>query len=276
MLPVFEDLGFIAVDDASLPRVWWIGVGILAQAPFHAAGDHSQHSTCNTLSRAISSYIPTIKALSYTRQKKLDINNADSQLLTVTMATTPDTPGSPVTKWGPLVNAVIEAREIKNVVHHRSSVSQLDSPSVTQVLHELPTYLAIHFACHGLSNSKRPSDSHLLLVGDNPTESGKLTAAAISNMNLKNSQIAYLSACSSADNPSSTLLDESIHIASGFQLAMSSEPLGLWRSRLSPGSRGVLSLTLQWSAGRSRSPGGEYFISPCCETVTREYIEATN
>lgn len=186
---------------------------------------------CNTSSRAISSYIPSIKALSYTHQKKLVINNADSRLLTVTTATTPETPGPPVKKWSPLVNALIEAQEIKDVVHPMASVTQLDSPSITHVLHELPAYHATHFACPGVSDSKRPSDSHLLLVGDNPTESGKLTVGEISNMNLKNAQIAYLSACSSADNPSATLLDESIHIASGFQLAVFSHVLAtLWVS----------------------------------------------
>lgn len=231
VLPVFEELGFGAVGDEDLPRVWWIGVGILAQAPFHAAGDHSSNSTCNTLSRAISSYIPTIKALSYTRQKKLEINSADSRLLMVTMAKTPDTPGPPVKKWKPLVNAMIEAGEIEGVVHPMAAVTQLHSPSVTQVLHELPSYHAIHFACHGVSDSKRPSDSHLLLVGDNPLESGKLTVAAIADMNLHNAQIAYLSACSSADNASASLLDESIHIASGFQLAGFSHVLAtLWVS----------------------------------------------
>lgn len=231
VLPVFEELGFGAVGDEDLPRVWWIGVGILAQAPFHAAGDHSSNSTCNTLSRAISSYIPTIKALSYTRQKKLEINSANSRLLTVTMAKTPDTPGPPVKKWKPLVNAMIEVGDIKDVVHPMAAVTQLHSPSVTQVLHDLPSYHAIHFACHGVSDSTRPSDSHLLLVGDNPLESGKLTVAAIADMNLHNAQIAYLSACSSADNASASLLDESIHIASGFQLAGFSHVLAtLWVS----------------------------------------------
>lgn len=231
VLPVFEELGFVAVDDANLPRVWWIGVGILAQAPFHAAGVHSRDSTCNTLSRAISSYIPTIKALSYTRQKSLEINNADSRLLTITTSNTPHSPVPAASKWGPLANAVNEAQEIKDVVGHVSHVTHLDSPSVAQVLSELPSYHAIHFACHGVSDSNRPSDSHLVLVGDNSTEVGKLTVAAVANMNLRNAQIAYLSACSSADNPSAKLLDESIHIASGFQLAGFSHVLAtLWNS----------------------------------------------
>lgn len=50
-------------------------------------------------------------------------------------------------------------------------------------------------------------------------------------MNIKNAQLAYLSACSTADNCSVDLADKSIHIASGFQLAGFSHVLGtLWES----------------------------------------------
>lgn len=53
----------------------------------------------------------------------------------------------------------------------------------------------------------------------------------MSNLNIKNAQLAYLSACSTADNASADLADESIHIASGFQLAGFSHVLGtLWES----------------------------------------------
>lgn len=87
--PVLDELGFGAVADDKLPRVWWIGVGPLARAPFHAAGDHSRGSTRNnTFSRVISSYIPTIKALSYARQKRLDLS-ANSRLFLIAMPTTP-------------------------------------------------------------------------------------------------------------------------------------------------------------------------------------------
>jgi CHAT domain-containing protein len=80
----------------------------------------------------------------------------------------------------------------------------------------------IHFACHGVSDSRNPSNSHLVLRKDDGSESGtadKLTVGDISNMNIKQAQIAYLSACSTAENASESLADESIYIASGFQLA---------------------------------------------------------
>lgn len=133
----------------------------------------------------------------------------------------------------PLKNAQTEVNDIFTVVNESSSpiTTRFESPTVTQVLEELPYNHVTHFACHGVSDTTNPSNSHLLLHRDNPSTLGKLTVKAISNMNIKDAQVAYLSACCTADNPSAELADESIHIASGFQLAGSSHVLGtLWDS----------------------------------------------
>lgn len=273
--PVLEELNFHAVDQSELPRIWWMGVGDLATAPFHAAGDHSRGSTRNTLSRAISSYTPTLKALSYARQKKLDLGPAP-RLLLVTMATTPDTPatatvparprvpaipataavpatlttpsvartywtaavystpavpGTTAKTWKPLPNAITEAEDIIRAV--QATTHQLDSPTVAAVLERLPQYHITHFACHGVSDRHNPSNSHLLLHADDLSSSGpgRLTAGAISAMHMHRAQIAYLSACCSADNAAVRLVNEGIHIASGFQLAGFSHVLAtLWES----------------------------------------------
>lgn len=216
--PVFSLLQLDTLtNNKVLPRIWWIGVGKLAVAPFHAAGDHSPGSTRNTISKAISSYIPTIKALSYARQRKLELlSEAGFRLLLVTMPTTPG--------QSPLPNSTKEVEDIMDVVKGKATTARLDRPSTAQVLKELQSYHALHFACHGLSNSRSPSDSHLLLCKDDGSKLGisvidKLTVGAISNIKLQNAQIAYLSACSTAENASTTLADESIYIASGFQLA---------------------------------------------------------
>ncbi|KAL0635469.1 hypothetical protein Q9L58_005600 [Maublancomyces gigas] len=257
--PVFNELKLRALHNSELPHVWWIGVGSLSAAPFHAAGNHSRGSKRNTLSRAISSYIPTIKALAYARQKKLNLG-PNCRLLLVTMPTTPDTPATPfipastrvptvpdthgitamyrsdaipatpAQKWTPLKNAQKEVHNIVNTVNQRST-TRFESPTVTQVLEELPYHHVIHFACHGISDPANPSNSHLLLHGDDPSKPGKLTVKAISRMNIKDAQVAYLSACCTADNPSTALANESIHITSGFQLAGFSHVLGtLWDS----------------------------------------------
>lgn len=225
--PVLEEL---QIGDNSETRIWWIGVGPLGMAPFHAAGDHSPGSMRNTISRVISSYISTIKALSYARQKQLGFGGPDSRLLLIAM---PTTPGNM-----PLKNSIPEVKQIARVV--KGHTFRLDCPSADQVLEQLPSYHAIHFACHGVSDVQKPSNSHLLLRKDDVSGPGlgtglgmldRLTVGAISSTNIKNAQIAYLSACSTADNASVALADESIHIANGFQLAGFSHVLAtLWKS----------------------------------------------
>ncbi|CUS09068.1 unnamed protein product, partial [Tuber aestivum] len=234
--PVFDHLeasGVIisdSVHENNSNMIWWIGVGQLSMAPFHAAGDHSPGSTRNTISRAISTYIPTIKALSYARQKQLQLfEECDSsfsaarskkakilkkrnpRLLLVPM---PETPGA--TKL-PGVN--------KEVLYILDSTSKsfiettlLSSPTPAEVLKRIKRHEIVHFACHGVS-LLNPSDSHLLLFNQDGISSDKLMARDISKLVTQNAQIAYLSACSSARNPSTDLADEVIHLASAFQLA---------------------------------------------------------
>lgn len=144
------------------------------------------------------------------------------------IATKRATPGSPAIKWASLQNAEKEVEDIMSAVQERSTphMTRLNSPSPTEVLQELP---GIHFACHGVSDYRSPSNSHLLLSGQ--TQAEKLTVGNILNLSLKDAQMAYLSACSTAHNPSGILEDESLHIASEFLLAGFSHVLAtLWQS----------------------------------------------
>lgn len=215
--PVLNTIGLDAAPKGDkklqcfLPRIWWIGVGLLAKAPFHASGDHHPGSTRNAITRVISSYIPTIKALSYARQMKPQfLDKPHSSLLLVTM---PTTPGKKK-----LENAANEATEIMNAVNGKIRTTQLNLPSAAQVLTAIPSHDAVHFACHGLSDESTPSNSCLLLRKDDEILD-KLTVGDISNTRMERGQIAFLSACSTAENASAALIDESIYIASGFQLA---------------------------------------------------------
>ncbi|CUS11434.1 unnamed protein product, partial [Tuber aestivum] len=226
--PVFDKLehdGTIVSDGvqgSNLKRVWWIGVGQLSMAPFHAAGDHSPGSTRNTLSRAISTYIPTIKALSYARQKQLQLYD-DPRLLIISMAETPgaiDLPG-------------VDA-EVKYILDATSGTSVettvLSHPTPTEVLKKILRHEIVHFACHGVS-SLNPSDSHLILFTPDGNGADKLLARDISNIVAQNAYIAYLSGCYSAKNPSINLADEVIHLASAFQLAGFSHTLAnMWET----------------------------------------------
>lgn len=58
-----------------------------------------------------------------------------------------------------------------------------------------------------------------------------LTAHDLSKINLQHARLAYLSACSTAENKAAGLADEAIHIVSGFQVAGFPYVIGcLWPS----------------------------------------------
>lgn len=216
--PVMDILGF--TPGGPLPRIWWIGIGPLAMAPFHAARNHSPESTLNTMSYAISSYIPTIKALSFAREISLELKS-DFRLLLVSMPTTPG--------YKQLPSAGIEVTKIMESIKGKVNSTHLVQPSTSQVLDSLPSFNAVHFSCHGISDARNPSNSHLLLCKEKSVD--RLSVEGITNTNLKNAQIAYLSACSTAENASDAIPDESIYIASGFQLAGFSHVLATkWES----------------------------------------------
>ncbi|KAH0607846.1 uncharacterized protein H6S33_002880 [Morchella sextelata] len=217
----------IESNAALLPHIWWIGVGALSSAPFHAAGDHSPGSNRNTISRVVSSYIPTLKALSYARQKaptatSLTDNekdekkkNPDSQhsLLLVTMDTTPGE--------GQLKKVTKEAANLKVIAEGAGAkATVLPQPSASRVLDELQRYDVMHFACHGVTDSADPSKSALLLLSEDGKSVSRLLVEKVAAINSLRAWLAYLSACKTADSGEAVeLADESIHLAGAFQLA---------------------------------------------------------
>ena len=62
--PVLQELGFYPTALDPLPRIWWIGVGLMAQAPIHAAATYKKGSIkMTTLQYCLPSYTSTIRAL---------------------------------------------------------------------------------------------------------------------------------------------------------------------------------------------------------------------
>ncbi|RPB11998.1 hypothetical protein P167DRAFT_574654 [Morchella conica CCBAS932] len=115
-------------DPSKLPHLWWIGVGRLTILPFHAAGDHFPGTTRNTISNVISSYIPTIKALSYACEKALTFPSTGSNLLFVAM---PETPGHSS------LTSDTEAELAASLVPEGVEIEVLPSPSVKETLEGL-------------------------------------------------------------------------------------------------------------------------------------------
>ncbi|VUC23431.1 unnamed protein product [Clonostachys rosea] len=225
-------------------RTWWIGSGLASSMPFHAAGIHDADSIETAYHQTVSSYTPSIKALAYARKKDQSFESSNDALLVVTMPTTPAVGG----KAPPSLPGVTE--EMESVIGlskgHMPGESMVQ-PCAAQVLSHLERCCIAHFACHGSTDPADPSESGLILqrqgevsaVEDERSErketdgliQDKLTVKMISEMDLKHAKLAYLSACSTAQNKVEKLSDEVIHVVSGFHVAGFSHVVGcLWPS----------------------------------------------
>ncbi|KAI9776673.1 MAG: hypothetical protein M1816_005151 [Peltula sp. TS41687] len=219
--PVFQQLGLLGREKApdTLPRIFWVAGGMMAFLPLHAAGDQTEGSTENTLSHVISSYVPTLKTLQFVQNKtSFSLHGQRPEILIVSM---PTTPGG----HKPLKVAE-EVATINNHTRSWASTIALEQPSRDSVLNALKSCSIAHFACHGLADSVEPARSALIL-GREIEE--KLTLKDIDAIIRDSAQIAYLSACSTAEIKVQDLVDKSIHLASTFQLAGFQHVIGtLW------------------------------------------------
>ncbi|KAF8544596.1 CHAT domain-containing protein [Trichophaea hybrida] len=179
--PVFAELQRSEITGLkSQTRVWWIGVGMLSMAPFHAAGDHSE-----------------VVLLSRRWKKRLTASLTS------------------------LKEGRFEQQSCSSQVPSRSSAKFVRTTSCTLRAMEFRTTKTRQIAVCSFN----------LELGSGEPEIDMLSVRDISNANVDGAQLAYLSACCTAENPSETLADEAIHIASGFQLAGFSHVLAtMWGS----------------------------------------------
>lgn len=224
--PVLTKLGYIKMPAKGevWPRVWWIASGWFNQLPIHAAGYHDDNSHRNTLDRVISSYAPTIKSLSFARQRqRRTVRSSTTQrhhnAVFVSMSETED--------QATLINASTEIETVQSLFSNSSyRCHHLQSPTKADLKSKLQHSPIAHLACHGESNPKNPLQSQLLLKD---YKANPFTVSDIIGMNLKDSQFAFLSACHTASGRLQDMLDENMHIAGAFQLAGFSHVIGtLW------------------------------------------------
>ncbi|KAJ5060755.1 CHAT domain-containing protein [Bipolaris maydis] len=225
--PIMEELHYDAKASIdSLPRIWWIGTGFANNFPFHAAGD----SSGNVGQYAISSYTPTIRALRYARERSV-ATAPSSGIQKALIVTMPDTPG-----MNKLPRSIVEAQDITAVIETVVDVEVIERPSVATTLSKLQGCSIAHFACHGLSDEQSPGASGLILQREDKESStprqDMLTTQMISLLELSQAEIAFLSACYTADGRADLLSDEMLHVVSGFQTAGFRHVIGcLWPSK---------------------------------------------
>jgi hypothetical protein len=196
-------------------RVWWIGTGEASSFPFHAAMADPALESNSTFDWVMSTYTPTIRALKHVRERRqrgITFENHKPSILVVPM---PETPGQAV-----LYGVERERDTVESIVADSFSFTGLRNPTPEQVLQNLEHSELVHFACHGSSDVRDPSQSHLLLLDDSATTVKKLTVESILEANTEHGAwLAYLSACSTAQVKADKFAAENLHLAGAFQTA---------------------------------------------------------
>ena len=208
--PVLGTLKLLQYDrrNGDLPCIWWVGGGSLSTVPLHAAGDHSGNSLENTISHVVSSYAPTLRTLQHVRKSSSSGSNSTSGVKCLLVA-------MPRTAGHPNLNVKSEIKAIENQVRKMPGATVFKGNGKADVMRKLSEATIAHFACHGMSDANNPLDGSLLL-GD--SEDDFLRVRDFKALNLHSAQIAYLSACSTAELLDLKLVEESVHLASMCQL----------------------------------------------------------
>ncbi|KAK8869135.1 TPR-like protein [Apiospora arundinis] len=213
--PVLDSLRGAELLRESRSRIWWIGTGMAASLPFHAAGQHHENADENTLAHAVSSYTPTVKALNFARSHVARSGERLSNKTSVLVVAMPETP-----QQNRLSGVLEETSAIRDAIRGLYQFESPERPTPVHVLDRMRESEIVHFACHGSSDAINPSDSHLLLHHSvEPDKADWLTVRQVSEIDLGRAWIAYLSACSTAETRADRLTDEALHLASAFLVA---------------------------------------------------------
>ena len=221
--PVLDTLGFTQTPSTDRwPHIWWIPTGLLAKFPIHAAGYQSQSSSDAVIDRVISSYSSSVKAIIHGRRHRPQPTRRPSSEKVILLAMH-KTPCCEDLKF-----ATQEIQELERLCSSMNLQVSKPSPYKEQVLSALKNCKIFHFAGHGHTAIRDPSQSYLLLKD---WESDRLTVANLLELNVREHSpfLAYLSACGTGQIHDEQFFDESIHLISAIQLAGFRHVIGtLW------------------------------------------------
>ncbi|TFK27629.1 hypothetical protein FA15DRAFT_586072 [Coprinopsis marcescibilis] len=207
-----------------LTRLWWCVTGPLAFLPIHAAGIYGVEGGCTIADYVVSSYIPTIGMLTDRIKNSRDIDNDLCGLLLAS----PEASG-----LSTLPGTSTEVESINELFdNNKMRVLPLKGSTATTsaALQNMETHSSIHFACHATQDTKAPLNSGFFFTD------GRLDLSTIIKRNLKNADLAFLSACETSTGDA-RLTEEAVHLAAGM---------------LAAGYRGVVST--MWSIFDSQAP----------------------
>ncbi|KAF5340002.1 hypothetical protein D9611_012357 [Ephemerocybe angulata] len=208
--PIIQALGIANIPASSTeaaPRIWWCPTGPLSFLPIHAAGIYTSAGTECLLDYAVSSYTPTIAALTDRISSARPIQKAVSGLF---MTCQPNAPGrSHIPETTTEVQSIYDLARMEGMRAQRFDGSAITSATC---LDSMERFSIIHLACHAYQNATNPLESRFLF------HKGSLDLLSILQRNLKHADLAFLSACQTGTG-SEKLPDEAVHLAAGMLAA---------------------------------------------------------
>lgn len=194
--PILAEV-LLSDPDHVLPRVWWMPTGLLGLFPFHAA---ERPGEPGALDKVVSSYTPTLRTLAHIRGRQ---GATVRRHLAVALT---EAEGKRKLK-----KAIDEAEYLRDHFPQTQILAE-SSATTANVRAALSESTWAHFACHASTDVTSPSGGGLDL------HDGRLGIEEIGALRLNQAELAYLSACYTADRGVRSS-DECLHLASAFQLS---------------------------------------------------------
>jgi CHAT domain-containing protein len=179
----------------------------LSFLPIHAAGEYACAHPESVLDYAISSYTPNVTALTRRFEERRSISDGVEGLLLTSQPN--GIPGSPIHGT---------TREVQTIhqtaLEHRTRALKLEGDEISpeECLDHLETFSSVHLACHGSQDAENPLLSKFFF------HRGTLDLSAIIKKDLKNADLAFLSACQTSTGDEK-LSEEAVHLAAGMLAA---------------------------------------------------------
>ncbi|TEB25846.1 hypothetical protein FA13DRAFT_1668463 [Coprinellus micaceus] len=208
--PVLDSLGISKGNNSSkdrLPRIWWCPTGPLSFLPLHAAGVYGGSNAESIMDYAVSSYTPTVAALS----ERIKTNRLVDERVSGLFLTCQPNAASALAIPG-TTNEVLSIYKELAANGIRSLKLEGEAVTADECLEYMGRYSSIHLACHASQNATEPLQSRFLF------HKGTLGLNTIMQRDLKNADLAFLSACETSTGQE-TLSDEAVHLAAGMLAA---------------------------------------------------------
>ena len=181
-------------------RVWWCPTSVFCSLPLHAMGPLSSDDGTKVYfsDLYISSYTPTLSALIESRKPGAQTFIQPSLLLVAQPdESLPDVKG--------------EIRVIQALETQMTSLIS-EHATVDTVVKGLRDHQLVHFACHATLEDGKPFNASFKLHGNE-----RLTLLDIIRSRLPAAEVAFLSACHTAELTEESATDEGLHLAAAMQ-----------------------------------------------------------